>query len=68
MFTTLPRTLVAAGIVLICAVLPASAQETLRIRGTIEGVDGAVYTVKNRDGASVKLTIPIDMPAERRRA
>jgi hypothetical protein len=57
MSSTLQRTLVAAGIAFICAVLPASAQETLRIRGTIEAVDGAVYVVKNRDGAELKVTI-----------
>ncbi|MDE2060777.1 MAG: hypothetical protein KGJ00_00080 [Bradyrhizobium sp.] len=40
-----------------CFVLPASAQEKLRIRGTIESVDGQFYIVKNRDGAEVKLTV-----------
>ena len=38
-------------------VLPASAQETVRVRGTIERIDGPVYVVKNRDGAEVKLTL-----------
>jgi hypothetical protein len=57
MFSTLQRTLAAAMFVMSCCALPASAQETLRIRGTIESVDGAVYTVKNRDGADVKLTV-----------
>src|SRR3954447_1141348 len=37
--------------------LPALAQETVRIRGTIERVEGPVYVVKNRDGAEVKLTV-----------
>ena len=37
--------------------MPASAQETVRIRGTIEKVDGPVYVVKNRDGAELKLTM-----------
>jgi hypothetical protein len=49
--------LVAAGLALICNALPASAQETVRIRGTIERVEGPVYVVKNRDGAEVKLTV-----------
>jgi len=57
MFSTLQRTLAAATFVMTCFALPASAQETLRIRGTIESVDGAVYVVKNRDGAEVKLTV-----------
>ena len=41
----------------ICLALPASAQETVRIRGTIERIDGPVYVVKNRDGAELKLTV-----------
>jgi hypothetical protein len=46
-----------ATFVVICFALPASAQETLRIRGTIESVDGSVLVVKNRDGADVKVTV-----------
>jgi hypothetical protein len=57
MFSTLQRTIAAAIFVTTCLALPASAQETLRIRGTIESVDGPVYLVKNRDGAVVKLTV-----------
>src|SRR5579871_979259 len=57
MFSTLQRMLAAAMFAIICFALPASAQETLRIRGTIEKIDGAVYVVKNRDGAEVKLTV-----------
>jgi hypothetical protein len=34
-----------------------SAQETIRIRGTIERVEGPVFVVKNRDGAEVNLTV-----------
>jgi hypothetical protein len=36
---------------------PAFAEDTVRIRGTIESVDGPVYLVKNRDGAELKLTL-----------
>ena len=57
MSSTLQRMLAAASFALICIAMPASAQETVRIRGTIEKVDGAVYVVKNRDGAELKLTI-----------
>jgi hypothetical protein len=61
--STLPqRALAAAGFALLCVALPASAQETVRIRGTIEKVDGGVYTVKNRDGAEMKLTVVADKP------
>ena len=35
---------------------PASAQD-VRLRATIEKVDGPVYTVKNRDGTEWKLTV-----------
>ena len=57
MSSTLQRMLAAAGFALVCTALPASAQETVRIRGTIESVDGDVYVVKNRDGAEMKLTM-----------
>ena len=57
MFSTLQRTIAAAMFVMTCFALPASAQETLRIRGTVESVDGSVYVIKNRDGAEVKLSV-----------
>ena len=51
------RILAALSFASICLALPASAQETVRIRGTIERVEGPVYVVKNRDGAELKLTV-----------
>ena len=57
MFSTLQRMIAAAMFVMTCFALPASAQETLRIRGTVESVDGSVYVIKNRDGAEVKLSV-----------
>src|ERR1700676_2936121 len=51
------RLLAVLGFALVWVALPASAQETGRIRGTIESVDGPVYVVKNRDGAELKLTV-----------
>jgi hypothetical protein len=51
------RTVAALSFASICLALPASAQETVRIRGTIERVEGPVYVVKNRDGAELKLTV-----------
>ena len=33
------------------------AQETVRVRGTIEGLDGSIYIVKARDGSNLKLTL-----------
>lgn len=51
------RILAAASLMSIGIALPASAQETVRVRGTIERIDGPVYVVKNRDGAELKLTV-----------
>jgi hypothetical protein len=54
---TIPRALVALGFALFCSAWPAWAQETVRIRGTVERIEGPVYVVKNRDGAELKLTV-----------
>jgi hypothetical protein len=51
------RGLAAVSFALVCAAWPASAQETVRIRGTVERIEGPVYVVKNRDGAELKLTV-----------
>jgi len=51
------RIVFAASLISVWMALPASAQETVRIRGTIERVEGPVYVVKNRDGAELKLTV-----------
>jgi hypothetical protein len=51
------RLLAVLSFALVCVALPASAQETVRIRGTIESIDGPVYVVKNRDGAELKLAM-----------
>jgi hypothetical protein len=47
----------AAGFALACIALPASAQEIVRIRGTIERIDGPAYVIKSRDGTELKLTL-----------
>jgi hypothetical protein len=67
MYRTIKRTLAArrlvlsslvlSSLVLMGAVSSASAGDTVRIRGTIESVDGPVYLIKNRDGAELKLTV-----------
>lgn len=52
------RVLATVSFALICIATPASAaDDTVRIRGTIESVEGPVYVVKNRDGAELKLTV-----------
>lgn len=55
--TVISRTLAVTCFALVCLTLPASAQETVRIRGTIESIEGPVFVVKNRDGAELKLTV-----------
>ena len=51
------RTLAALSFALVCIALPAAAQETVRIRGTVERIEGPVYVIKNRDGAEMRLTV-----------
>jgi hypothetical protein len=51
------RMLAALSFALVCLALPASAQETVRVRGVIDRVEGPVYVVKTRDGAEVRLTV-----------
>jgi hypothetical protein len=53
---TVTRALACASL-MACLALPASAQETIRLRGTIERVEGPVYVVKSRDGSELKLTV-----------
>src|SRR5215475_8949912 len=49
--------LVALCLGLSVVALPAFAQDTMRIRGTVERIEGPVFVVKNRDGSEVKLTV-----------
>ena len=51
------RLFAALSFALVFAAWPASAQETVRIRGTVERIEGPVYVVKNRDGAELNLTV-----------
>jgi hypothetical protein len=58
MSSTILRVLVAAAsFALVTIAVPASAQEMVRIRGTIERIEGPVYVIKGRDGAELKLTL-----------
>jgi hypothetical protein len=49
--------LCAAIFALTWAATTTSAQESVRIRGTIEKLDGSAYVVKTRDGTEVKVTL-----------
>jgi hypothetical protein len=51
------RTLGLAALLLAAFVSNAGAQDTIRVRGTIDRVDGTVYVVKARDGAELKVTL-----------
>ena len=51
------RLLAASSFALLSLALPATAQDTVRVRGTIERIDGPVFVVKTRDGSEVKLTV-----------
>jgi hypothetical protein len=51
------RALSAAALALVAFSSPASAQDTVRVRGTIDRVEGATYVVKARDGAEVKVAL-----------
>ena len=49
--------LAALGFALFSFALPASAQDTMRIRGIVERIEGPVFVVKTRGGSEVKLTV-----------
>jgi hypothetical protein len=56
------RALAISSFVLASFALPASAQDTVRVRGTVERIEGPVYVIKTRDGSEVKLTTVADNP------
>jgi hypothetical protein len=49
--------LAAASFALMWAAVPASAQDVVRIRGTVERIEGPVYVIKSREGTELKLTL-----------
>ncbi len=51
------RLLGAMGFALAFAISAANAQDTVRVRGTVERVDGPIYVVKSRDGSELKITL-----------
>jgi hypothetical protein len=56
------RVLAASSFALVSFALPALAQDTVRIRGTVERIEGPIFVVKNRDGSELKLTVTEDHP------
>src|SRR5262249_47764488 len=57
--TTFPHSLGMIGLVTVLAAPVAWSQDAppIRVRGTIERVEGPVYVIKARDGAELKLTV-----------
>ena len=51
------RALVASSVALLCLTAQAWAQEPMRVRGTIERVDGTTYIVKTRTGETLKIAL-----------
>ena len=58
MISLLRRSLVPVALALVAGfAFAASAQDTQRLRGTVESVQGSTYTVKARNGDTVKLVL-----------
>jgi iron uptake system EfeUOB component EfeO/EfeM len=51
------RAFVVVGFALFAATAIANAQDTVRLRGTIVGMDGPMYVVKLRDGTEAKVSL-----------
>jgi hypothetical protein len=51
------RAIAIPGIMLLLSALSVSAQDMVRVRGTVERIEGPVFVVKTRDGSEVKLTV-----------
>jgi len=51
------RCALGATALILALVAPAGAQETVRVRGAIERVEGPIYVIKSRDGAELKVTL-----------
>jgi hypothetical protein len=56
------RTTLALAATLAATVALAQAPEMVRVRGTIDGVDGQTLTVKSRDGAMMKVKLADNAP------
>ena len=57
----LRRLLVVCTVIVFCSA-SAIAQERMRVRGTVEKVDGSTLMVKARDGAEMKIAVTGDKP------
>jgi hypothetical protein len=57
MHKTIRRAVIVGGLVLVFAAPTTWAQDTVRVRGTIERVEGQTLVVKARDGAELKVVL-----------
>jgi outer membrane lipoprotein SlyB len=57
---TIQKVATVGGFLLAFAVSSACGQETVRVRGTIERVDGQTLVVKSRDGADLRVVLTSD--------
>ena len=57
MHKTIRRTLGLAGFGLVLTASAVNARDTVRVRGTIDRVEGPVYIVKSRDGSELKVLL-----------
>jgi hypothetical protein len=57
MHKTIRRTLGLVGFALVLTASAVNAQDTVRVRGTIDRVEGPVYIVKSRDGSELKVSL-----------
>ena len=57
MHKTIRRTLGLAGFALVLTASAVNAQDTVRVRGTIDRVEGPVYIVKSRNGSELKVSL-----------
>jgi len=57
MYNSTGRLIAAAAFAMTFAASAASAQDTVRVRGAIERVDGPTYVIKTRDGGEAKVTL-----------
>jgi hypothetical protein len=62
MTTNILRTIGASAFALLLTASIAAAQTPLRVRGTIDSVDGPMLSVKARDGAMMKVKVPAGVP------
>ena len=53
-----PAFILTAIALMLAAAAPAAAQDTVRVRGAIERVEGDLYVIKTRAGAEVKVKLP----------